>query len=130
MHWTWPSLSSHSVTPSTTSQWPTLSSTIHWTWPSLSSHAVTPSTTRPTISWSWPPLSSQGTLPSTTVTNRPSLGLTTWSSEFFEYQIGDEVMYDGVKYRCVAPHRSYPGAEPGVFTWAWWERIEDVAENF
>jgi hypothetical protein len=34
-------------------------------------------------------------------------------------------MYDGIKYRCVAPHRSYPGAEPGILTWAWWQPIKE-----
>jgi len=43
----------------------------------------------------------------------------------FDYQIGDEVMYDGIKYRCIAPHRSYQGAEPGILTWAWWKRVDD-----
>jgi hypothetical protein len=26
-------------------------------------------------------------------------------------------MFDGVKYRCIAPHRSYHGAEPSILTW-------------
>jgi hypothetical protein len=56
-------------------------------------------------------------------TSRPSGGSTTWSSNGVQYKVGDEVMYDGVKYRCVHDHTSYPGAEPGIFTWAWWQRI-------
>ncbi|CAF4194654.1 unnamed protein product, partial [Adineta steineri] len=76
--------------------------------------------------WTWPTLSSQeSVIPITTSTFRAPLGLTTWSSELFEYQIGDEVMYDDIKYRCVAPHRSFPGAEPGILTWAWWQRVEE-----
>ncbi len=34
-------------------------------------------------------------------------------------------MYDGIKYRCVAPHRSYRGAEPGILTWAWWTPVQE-----
>jgi hypothetical protein len=124
-----PSSTTQQSTPSTTR------STISWTWPSLSSQGSppsttipksTPSTTKSTISWTWPSLSSQGSLSSTartSSTQRRPLGLTTWSSDFFEYQVGDEVMYDGIKYRCVAAHRSYRGAEPGVLTWAWWKPI-------
>jgi hypothetical protein len=90
----------------------------------LSTSEPTPSTTRSTIHWTWPPLSSESPASSTSTTRRP-LGSTTWSSELYDYQIGDEVIYDGIKYRCRAPHRSYPGAEPGILTWAWWERITD-----
>ncbi|UJR14528.1 hypothetical protein I4U23_001524 [Adineta vaga] len=52
---------------------------------------------------------------------------TVYAYRFFRL-LSDEVMYDGIKFRCIAPHRSYPGAEPGLLTWAWWERIEDEAE--
>jgi hypothetical protein len=110
-----------------------ITSSNHWSWPSTTSQWPTPSTTRSKIHWTWPSFSSQGSLPSTTATTtttaRSSLGLTTWSSDLFEYKTGDEVMYDGVKYRCVSPHRSYPGAEPGVFTWAWWQPIEEEEEE-
>jgi len=93
----------------------------------MSTPKSTLSTTISTIHWTWPSLTSQGSSSSTkaATTRRPPLGLTTWSSDFVEYQIGDEVMYSGIKYRCVAAHRSYRGAEPGTLTWAWWERIEE-----
>ncbi|CAF1402410.1 unnamed protein product [Rotaria sordida] len=124
----------HWTRPSTTNQWSassTTSSTIKWTWPSWSSHGSSPSTTGSTNQWTWPSWSSHESSPSTTstTTTRRPLGLTTWSSDFFEYQIGDEVMYDGIKYRCVAPHRSFPGAEPGILTWAWWEPVQEEEEE-
>jgi len=62
--------------------------------------------------------------PVTTTSSRPSGGSTTWSSNGVQYKIGDIVQYDGIKYRCVHNHTSYPGAEPGIFTWAWWQRME------
>ena len=99
------------------------SSSSHWSWSS---------TTRSTNQWTWTSTAGQESTPSSsssTTTQRPLLRLTTWSSELFDYQISDEVMYDGMKYRCVAPHRSFPGAEPGVLTWAWWEPIQEGAEE-
>lgn len=123
-HW------SMSSTTRSTSQ-STTRSTSPWTWPSTSTQESSPSTTRSTISWTWPSLSTgeSSSSFSSSTTQRPPLGLTTWSFDFVDYQIGDEVIYDGVKYRCVAPHRSYPGAEPGILTWAWWQPIEEEEEN-
>ncbi|CAF3625173.1 unnamed protein product [Rotaria sp. Silwood1] len=125
----------HWTRPTTTNQWSassTKSSTIQWTWPSFSTHeASSTSTKTSTIHWTWPSLSTHGAFssPTTITTTRRPLGLTTWSSDLFDYQIGDEVMYDGVKYRCVAPHRSFPGAEPGVLTWALWEPVQEEEEE-
>ncbi|CAF2795580.1 unnamed protein product [Rotaria sp. Silwood2] len=122
-------------TTSTTTKISTTTSTVitsthHWTRPSTTSQWSTSSTASSTITWTWPSLSTHESLSSTTTTTtRRPLGLTTWSSDFFEYQIGDEVMYDGMKYRCVAPHRSYPGAEPGILTWAWWKPIQEEEEK-
>ena len=116
----WSTLSTRQSTSSSTTR-----STSPWTWPSTTTQEPTSTTTRSTISWTWPSLSTRESSSSSSATQRPPLGLTTWSYDFVEYQIGDEVIYDGVKYRCVAPHRSYPGAEPGILTWAWWEPIED-----
>jgi len=55
-------------------------------------------------------------------TPRPSGGATTWSSNGVQYRVGDQVMYDGIKYRCVYDHVSYPGAHPSEITWALWQR--------
>lgn len=94
---------------------------------SSSSPSTSWPTTRSSGSSTWWPTtrssSSQGALSSTT--SRPPLGLTTWSPELVDYQVGDEVMYDGGKFRCVAPHRSFVGAEPGILTWAWWQRVDE-----
>ena len=125
-HW---SMSSTTRSTSQSTWSSTTRSTSQWTWPSTSTQESVPSTTRSTIPWTWPSLSTRDSSSSSSTTQRPPLGLTTWSFDFVEYQIGDEVIYDGVKYRCVAPHRSYPGAEPGVLTWAWWQPIEEEAEN-
>jgi len=57
-------------------------------------------------------------------TSRSSGETTTWSSFGVEYMFDDEVWFEGVKYRCVFPHTSYPGAEPSIYTWALWQRIE------
>lgn len=61
--------------------------------------------------------------PSTTTT-RPSGGLTTWSPNGVQYKRGDTVSYEGIRFECVHDHTSYQGAEPGIFTWAWWKRID------
>ncbi|CAF0837106.1 unnamed protein product [Adineta steineri] len=121
---TTPTITTTSITTGTnTNNAQVTTSSNQWTWPSSSSQGSVPTTT---YHWTWPTLSSQESVtPMTTSTFRAPLGLTTWSSELFEYQIGDEVMYDDIKYRCVAPHRSFPGAEPGVLTWAWWQRVEE-----
>ena len=57
-------------------------------------------------------------------TSRPSNGMTTWSAAGVSYNAGDIVSYKGVRYQCVYNHVSFPGAEPGVLTWAWWQRID------
>ena len=61
--------------------------------------------------------------PAATTSSKPSGGLTTWSPNGVQYKVGNIVTYDGVQYRCVFDHTSYPGAEPGIFTWAWWQRL-------
>ena len=58
---------------------------------------------------------------STTSSSRSPLGPTTWSADGVQYQVGDMVFYDGVKYECVHAHTSFPGAEPGILTWALWK---------
>ena len=55
-------------------------------------------------------------------TPRPS-GTTTWSANGVLYKVGDVVFYNGERFRCVHDHTSYPGAEPSIFTWAWWQKI-------
>jgi len=95
---------------STTTSSSTTSFTTQSGWPTSSTTTTTGSTDSTTTT-------------TTESTTRRPLGLTTWSSDLFDYEIGDEVMYDGVKYRCIAPHRSFAGAEPGVLTWAWWEPV-------
>ncbi|CAF5199478.1 unnamed protein product, partial [Rotaria sp. Silwood1] len=70
------------------------SSTIQWTWPSFSTHeASSTSAKTSTIHWTWPSLSTHEAFssPTTITTTRRPLGLTTWSSDLFDYQIGDEV---------------------------------------
>jgi len=61
-------------------------------------------------------------LPSTTTVTIPKPSL--WSALLVAYQKGNEVIYNGMKYRCVTSHRSYAGAEPGPLTWALWQKIE------
>jgi len=66
-------------------------------------------------------------LPSTTATtNNPhrAVRLSLWSALLVAYQKGDEVIYHGMKYRCVTSHRSYAGAEPSPLTWALWQKIK------
>jgi len=60
----------------------------------------------------------------TRTTPHSAVRLSLWSALLVSYQKGDEVIYNGMKYRCVAPHRSYAGAEPSLFTWALWQRIK------
>jgi len=55
-------------------------------------------------------------------TPAPQGGVTTWSSHGVQYKPGDVVIYNGVSYKCVFPHTSFPGAEPSPVTWAWWQR--------
>ena len=110
-------------TPSTSStpQWSSGSQSPQTWWPQSSTTGEWPQT------W-WPQPSRDPTAPTITTTSttaRPSLGLTTWDPDLFDYQIGDEVMYDGVKYRCIFPNRSVGSAPPGPLTWALWKPIED-----
>lgn len=65
------------------------------------------------------PLFQTTTTPIPTITTRSSL----WSALLVAYQRDDEVLYYGRKYRCVAAHRSYAGAEPGPLTWALWQKV-------
>ncbi|CAF0918643.1 unnamed protein product [Adineta ricciae] len=46
-----------------------------------------------------------------------------WSSLLVPYKKGDEVVYNGTKYRCVTSHRSYAGSEPSLLTWALWRKV-------
>lgn len=67
------------------------------------------------------------TTTTTTTTPPPAphstVRLPSWSALLVEYEKGDKVIYNGIKYRCVTPHRSYAGAEPSLLTWALWQRI-------
>ncbi|CAF0742985.1 unnamed protein product [Adineta ricciae] len=129
---TWSSKNPSTWWPTNPSTWSSKNPSTWWptnpsTWSSKNPSTWWP--TNPSTWWSTPtPTNSASKFSTTTTTARPPLGLTTWSADLFDYQIGDEVMYDGVKYRCIAPHRSYRGAEPGLLTWAWWERIEESEE--
>ncbi|CAF4460647.1 unnamed protein product, partial [Rotaria sp. Silwood2] len=58
-----------------------------------------------------------------TTSSRPSSGSTTWSSNGVQYKTGDIVLYEGAKFQCIHDHTSFPGAEPGILTWAWWKPI-------
>lgn len=73
------------------------------------------------------PLLSSTTVPTTTTpimtTSQSIVRLSRWSALLVAYQRGDEVIYNGMKYRCVTSHRSYAGAEPGLLTWALWQKI-------
>ena len=62
------------------------------------------------------------TLPTTTIMT--TARLPSWSGSLVDYQRGDDVMYNGMKYRCVTSHRSYVGAQPSPLTWALWRKIE------
>jgi len=64
------------------------------------------------------------TAPPQLTTPRPSGGSTTWSSNGVQYKVGNTVLYNGVRFQCVNDHTSFPGAEPGILTWAWWKRID------
>jgi hypothetical protein len=61
----------------------------------------------------------------TTVLITPQLAarLSLWSALLVPYRKGDEVIYNGRRYRCLTPHKSYAGAEPSPLTWALWRRI-------
>lgn len=48
-------------------------------------------------------------------------GETTWKANT-SYQVGDQVVYDGISYRCRISHTAYPGWEPPN-TPALWQRI-------
>ncbi|CAF4997600.1 unnamed protein product, partial [Rotaria socialis] len=52
---------------------------------------------------------------SMTTTHSP-VRISPWSALLVAYQRGDDVIYSGIKYRCVTSHRSYAGAEPGLLT--------------
>ena len=80
---------------------------------------ISPPTTSRTTS------SSRTTTRSTTVTTTtsPPTGGNAWSPNGVQYQIGDVVIYDGVRYKCIYPHTSFLGAQPGPLTWAWWVRV-------
>ena len=83
------------------------------------------------------PLLSPTTAPTTTMTTTMATTTTTtvltthqlaarlslWSALLVPYRKGDIVIYNGIRYRCVTPHRSYAGAEPSPLTWALWRRI-------
>lgn len=56
-------------------------------------------------------------------TSASSVSSGTWSSSSVQYRVGDVVVYNGVQYRCIFNHTSYSGAEPGIYTWAWWQRL-------
>jgi len=60
----------------------------------------------------------------TTTTPRSTVRLSLWSALLVPYEKGDEVIYNGMKYRCVTSHQSYSGAEPGLLTWALWQKIK------
>ena len=62
--------------------------------------------------------------PMPTTSSRPSGGVTTWSAKGVSYKVGTVVLYEGEKFQCVADHVSFPGAHPGLLTWAWWQRID------
>ncbi|CAF3777634.1 unnamed protein product [Rotaria socialis] len=127
-----PTITSTSTTTKTSTT--TASSTYYWTWPSMTTTKASTTTASSTNHWTWPSLSTHGSSSAssttTTTTTRRPLGLTTWSSDFFEYQANDEVMYDGIKYRCVVAHRSFPAAAPGPLTWAWWKPIQEEQKRF
>lgn len=66
-------------------------------------------------------LSNTGTTLTTTGGEDPGEpGETTWKTNA-SYQVGDQVTYDGVSYRCRIAHTAYPGWEPPN-TPALWER--------
>jgi hypothetical protein len=66
------------------------------------------------------------TTTTTTTTTIPHsiVRISLWSALLVSYKKGDEVLYNGMKYRCITPHRSYAGAEPSLLTWALWQRIK------
>ncbi|CAF0739159.1 unnamed protein product [Rotaria sordida] len=73
-----------------------------------------------------PPIIVTPGTPATTTTktsSRPPSGSTTWSSNGVQYKTNDIVLYEGKKFQCIADHTSFPGAEPGILTWAWWKPI-------
>ncbi|CAF3540673.1 unnamed protein product [Rotaria sp. Silwood1] len=72
----------------------------------------------------WSILSTTTTTTTTTTITMATTNLSSWSSLLIAYQRGDDVMYNGIKYRCVTSHRSYAGAEPSPLTWALWRKIE------
>ena len=47
-----------------------------------------------------------------------------WSGLLVAYKKGDDVIYNGIAYRCITSHQSYAGAEPSPLTWALWRRLE------
>lgn len=72
------------------------------------------------------------TTTTTTTTSSTTIALTTipttqrlrvWSALLVSYERGDEVIFDGFRYRCVTSHRSYAGAEPSPLTWVLWRKI-------
>jgi len=73
------------------------------------------------------PLLLPTTVPTTTttiMTTPQSTGrLSRWSALLVSYRRGDEVIYNGMRYRCLTPHQSYAGAEPGLLTWALWKKV-------
>ncbi|CAF4312350.1 unnamed protein product, partial [Rotaria sordida] len=73
-----------------------------------------------------PPIIVTPSTPATTTrktSSRPPSGSTTWSSNGVQYKTNDIVLYQGKRFQCVAGHTSFPGAEPGILTWAWWKPI-------
>ncbi|CAF0939544.1 unnamed protein product [Rotaria sordida] len=74
-----------------------------------------------------PPIIVTPGTPATTrrkTSSRPPSGSTTWSSNGVQYKTNDIVLYEGKKFQCIADHTSFPGAEPGILTWAWWKSID------
>jgi hypothetical protein len=56
-------------------------------------------------------------------TSQLTVRVSLWSALLVAYKKDDEVLYNGMKYRCASSHRSYAGAEPGPLTWALWQQI-------
>ncbi|CAF4152216.1 unnamed protein product [Rotaria magnacalcarata] len=117
----WPALTTQRWSVLSTERWSMLSIK-HSSIPSAKQSAVL-TTIISSSSSSSPPPPPTTTAMSITTTHSP-VRISSWSALLVAYQKGDDVIYSGMKYRCVTSHRSYAGAEPGLLTWALWRKLE------